>query len=136
MKKIGVWLDRRMAYIISLDNDGKEQTDVVLSKTEDRIELKKAFRDKRKQGPNETIKDRKLIEYDKQELKQYFKEIIYKLKNADSLVIFGPAEIPKKFIIELKSVNTVLYNNVLDVLKADSMTQNQTVSLIRDYYST
>ena len=135
MKKIGVWLDKRMAYIISIDNDGKEQTCTVFSKTDDHIELKKAFRDKVKQGPKEIIKDRKLIEYDKQALKDYFKEININLKGADSLVVFGPAEIPKKFIAELKSINLELYNKVLDVLKADSMTANQTTALIRDYYS-
>ena len=136
MKKAGVWLDNRIAYVIGIDEHKNEVIKTVLSKKENRSELKKVFRDKIKQGSKEVVKDRKLIEYNKQALKQYFKEIALELGDADYLVIFGPAEIPLKFNKELKSSNPKLHEKVIEVLKVDSMTKNQTVALVRNYYST
>jgi hypothetical protein len=135
MKKIGVWLDNRTAYVVGIDEHNNEEIRIILSKEENRNDTKKAFRDKIKQGSKEVVKDRKLIEYSKQELKQYFKEIATELGDPECVVIFGPAEIPLKFKKELKSGYPRLHEKVIDVVKADSMTKNQTVALVRNYYS-
>jgi stalled ribosome rescue protein Dom34 len=134
MKKGGVWLDKRMAYIVAVDDDKKDTVEIVVSKVEQRNEILKAYRDKVKQGFAETIKDRKLLEYNKQELKRYFKEIIQRLVEFNEIVIYGPSQTAPKLFAEMKQLNPHVAKNVKEVKKANSMTKNQIRALIRDYY--
>jgi len=135
MKKGGVWLDKRAAYIVAVDDDNKDTVEIVVSKVEQRQEILKAYRDKVKQGFSEKIKDRKLLEYNKHELKRYFKEILEHLVVFDEIVIYGPSQTAPKLFAEMKQLNPQLSSNVKEVLKANSMTKNQIRALIRDYYS-
>jgi hypothetical protein len=135
MKKGGVWLDKRMAYIVAVDDDNKDTVEIVVSKVEQRQEILKAYRDKVKQGYAEKTKDRKLLEYNKHELKLYFKEILQQLVVFDEIVIYGPSQTAPKLFAEMKQLNPQLSLNVKEVLKANSMTKNQIRALIRDYYS-
>lgn len=135
MKKVGIWLDKRIAYIVTVDENKKDEIETVVSKAEDREEIQKAYRDKVKQGFSETIKDRKLLEYDKHELKLYFNDIIKQLGSTDAIVIYGPSQTAQKLSTELKLFHAGLFEKVKDVIKAKSMTKNQIRALIRDYYS-
>ena len=135
MKKVGIWLDKRIAYIVTVDENKKDEIKTVVSKEEQREEIKKAYRDKVKQGSSEKIKDRKLLEYDKHELKLYFNEVIEQLVGSDQIVIYGPSQTAQKLSVELKLFHTALSEKVQDVIKANSMTKNQIRALIRNYYS-
>ena len=135
MKKGGIWLDKRMAYIVTVDDEMKDTVEIVVSKVEQRQEILKAYRDKVKQGYSEKIKDRKLLEYNKHELKRYFKDIIQRLVVFNEIVIYGPSQTAPRLFTEMKLVNPQMAKNVKEVLKANSMTKNQIRALIRDYYS-
>jgi len=132
MKNIGIWMDREKAYIISIDND-KEDVTTVFSKIED-FRIGGGSGSRFKGGPQDVVQDSKYLEREKNHFKSYFKEIAQYLKNANTVVIFGPAEAGEKFNKKLQKKYKLIGKKVEAVIKADSMTLNQIKALVRDYF--
>ena len=136
MKKVGVWLDKRVAHIFLENDSGTEEIRTVFSKTEEREEILKAYRNRVKQGASETLSDKKLLEHDKNELKLYFNEIVNHFLDADAIVLFGPSLTVERLYKRLELQSPLLKDKVKDVIKVDSMTKNQILALIKGYFRT
>jgi stalled ribosome rescue protein Dom34 len=135
MKKVGVWLDKRVAYVFLKNDSGTEEMRTVFSKTEEREEISKAYRDRVKQGATEKLSDKKLLEHEKNELNLYFTDIVNHFQDADEIVLFGPSLTAERLYKRLEVQNPLLKAKIKDVIKVDSMTKNQIRALIKNYYS-
>jgi len=135
MKKVGVWLDKKVAYIFFENDRGTEEMRTVFSKTEEREEISKVYRDKVKQGATEKLSDKKLLEHEKHDLNLYFTEIANHFLDADEIVLFGPSLTAERLYKRLELQNPLIKAKVKDVIKADSMTKNQIRALLKNYYS-
>lgn len=133
MKNIGIWLDKEKAFIITLEN-GKESFNEIISKIEN-YRIHGGSGTRLKGGPQDVVQDSKYLEREKHQFKRYFNEIISSIKDANALVIFGPAGINNRLKKELEEFYKDINQKVVAVEKADSMTQNQTKALVRDYFN-
>ena len=133
MKNIGVWIDKKKAYIVSLKND-KIIVDTIQSEIET-FNISGGSGTRFKGGPQDVVQDSKYKEREKHQLKAYFKEIASQLKNANAIVIFGPANTNKKFYKKLEENYKDISVKVKAVKKVDSMTDNQVKALVRDFFS-
>jgi|SRR5690606_1193506 len=129
MKKIGIWLDKRNALIVTLENN-KENFKVV----ESNMDNYNVTANRHLGGSQEIVKDIKYLEREKHHFKAYFKEIIPHITDADALVLFGPAETYEKFAKELKENYKSISAKVKGTEKADSMTENQVKAWVRDFF--
>lgn len=133
MKNIGIWMDREKAHIIRLKN--KEATlETIFSEME-------FFNRKGTSGPRvksgvtqDVTHERTYLEREKAQLKSYFKKLADAIGDADAIALFGPADTNEKFRKELLERHKGLAARVKTVAKADSMTENQTKALVRDFY--
>jgi len=132
MKNIGIWLDKEKAYIISLKND-KTIIDTIHSEIET-FNIGGGSGTKFKGGPQDVVQDSKYLERKKHQLKSYFREIASKIKNADAIVIFGPAKTNRKLYKELEKNYKDIFIKIKAVKKADSMTRNQVKAFVRDFF--
>ncbi len=132
MKNIGIWLDKEKAYIISSKNN-ETVIDIIQSEIET-FNIGGGSGTKFKGGPQDVVQDSKYLEREKHQLKSYFKGIVSKIKNADAIVIFGPAKTNKKFYKELEKNYKDISIKVKAVKKADSMTNNQVKALVIDFF--
>ncbi|WP_138433217.1 hypothetical protein [Winogradskyella algicola] len=132
MKYTGVWIDKDKAHIVTIDN-GKESFSTISSEIE-HFKAKGGSGQRFKSGPQDVTKDSKFLEREKQQFKKYFKNIVEEIKDTDSLVIFGPAGTNEKFKKELDKNYNALNTKVKDVVKTDSMTNNQIIAWVRDYF--
>jgi len=132
MKQTGIWLDKEKAYIVSLENEN-ETFETVLSNIE-HYNIHGGSGTRLKGGPQDVVQDRKYLEREKQQLKQYFKAIAFHLNDTNALVIFGPADTNEKFSKELLENYKSLSEKIKDVKKADSMSNNQVKALVRDFF--
>ena len=132
MKNIGIWLDKEKAFILRLEG-GSERLIEVQSELEF-YHPKGGSRSKTRWGPQDVVQDSKYLEREKHQLKRYFDSIITKVKDADALVIYGPAETFEKLMKVLNEHHPALAENVKEVKRADSMTQNQIKAMIRNYF--
>ncbi|WP_439152306.1 hypothetical protein [Winogradskyella sp.] len=132
MKHTGVWIDNDKAYIVEVEN-GSEKLTTVKSNIE-RFKAKGGSGQRFKSGPQDVIKDSKYLEREKHQLKQYFEDVVAKIKDTNALVIFGPAGTNQKFSKELNTNYNTLASKIKDVVKADSMTDNQIKAWVKDYF--
>jgi stalled ribosome rescue protein Dom34 len=131
MKHIGIWIDKEKAHIISI----KEEEDMITIPSEiENFRIHGGSGTRLKGGPQDVVHDSKYLEREKHQFKAYFTKIIPYIKDADKIVIYGPAETREKFGKELTTNYKDIGKKVIDVLKADSMTDNQTKALIRSYF--
>ena len=133
MKKIGIWIDKEKAHIVTVKSN-KDTMKTIHSEVEN-YHVKGGSRSKTPWGPHQVVKDSTYMEREKHQLKKYFNEIASAIADADSIVIYGPAETNLKLEKELKENYKDIAKKVLKVEKADSMTTNQVKALIRDFYN-
>lgn len=134
MKEIGIWLDKKSAYII--DNNSKDEQ--VLLRVQSEVEdfhPHGGSGTRFKGGPQDVVQDSKYLEREIHQLKSYFDEISKQVGKASQIVLFGPAQTAAKLNKEWMRSYPDLNKRVKDVLKADSMTENQMKAFVREYYS-
>ncbi|MEW7290019.1 hypothetical protein [Aquimarina sp. 2304DJ70-9] len=131
-KNIGIWMDKEKAHIITVKEDG-EDIITVLSNIED-FRIHGGSGTRFKGGPQDVVQDSKYLEREKNQFRVYFAEVVSYIKSADKVAIFGPAETGEKFNKEVNEKHRDISNKIAGVFKADSMTENQTKALVREYF--
>ena len=132
MKKTGVWLNKKKALIVNLD-ETKENLITVKSNVED-YRISGGSGTKFKGGPQDVVQDSKYLERQKHQLQDYFKELASLLNESQEIVLFGPAGTNEKFYKTLQKKYKPISEKVSAVQKSDSMTSNQIVALVKKYY--
>ena len=130
-KEIGMWVDHRRAVIVTLENN-KENVQIILSNMENNTRFSSssfadASNDAKISSP-EDIRDRQ----NEMHLVKYYAEIAYKIKEADSIMIFGPGEAKVQFASYLKQEKVGGKVNVVDT--TDKMTDRQIYAKVHDYF--
>jgi len=134
MKNVGVWMDKEKAHIIRLDNN-EEQLETLFSEVEF-FNRKSTAAPRVKTGATQDVThERTYLEREKQQLKTYFKKLAKAIDDADAIALFGPADTNEKFRKELLENHKDLADKLKAVTKADSMTENQTKALVRDFFN-
>ena len=133
MKKIGIWIDKENAHIVALE----EHTEILttIKSNIDHFHVVGGARSKTKWGPQHVVHDSKYLEREKHQLKLYFKRVIDKISEADSIIIFGPADTNAKLQKELNSNFKNISSKVQAVKKTDSMTTNQIIAYTRSFFA-
>ena len=132
MKYAGVWIDQKEANIIILDDDHIENK-TILSEIETRERVEGETKVFGRFGDqylnNEKGKKNKIEEL----TKIYLKNVFNSVKNADSILIFGPAQTKIKLenFIQKDPKLSVKLN---DVQTAEQMTNNQKVAFVKKYF--
>ena len=132
MKNIGIWIDKEKAHIVSIENS-KEEFTTIQSEIENYRPVG-GSRSKTRWGPQDVIQDSKFLERKKHQLKNYFKKIAEKIEDADAIAIFGPADTNLKLKQELAGNYKQLSKKIKTIRKADSMTNNQVMALVKNYF--
>lgn len=132
MKKIGIWLDKEKAHIVTFDGY-TENFKTIISEL-DFFNPKGGSGTRLKGGPQDVVQDSKYLEREKQQLKKYFHNISEKVDDADMLALFGPAQTAEKLRKELELSNPKLAAKIKTTIRVDSMTNNQIMALVRDFY--
>lgn len=133
MKNIGIWLDKEKAFIVTI-KENTEHIEKVLSNIEN-FRISGGSGTKLKGGPQDVVQDSKYLEREKHQTKNYFDTLAAKMKSADAIAIFGPAETYSRFKKELENSYHELNTKVKAVKNVDSMTNNQVKALVRDFFS-
>ena len=128
----GVWIDHRKAVIVMVTATG-EHTALIVSKVEKHAErtgdspLKGRYESR--QVPADDSRQRALTG----KLNIYYDAVIAALRNAESLIIFGPGE--AKGELKKRLVKNALGRRVAAVQTADKMTARQIAAKVREYFS-
>lgn len=135
-KQIGIWLDFKEAWLIILDGQKDARPEIKHLKSEIEWGVPKGgSRSKAPWGPQSAINEQAFLARRKKAEKQYFEAIISAIDpQTDELMLFGPAEAKiglQQAIINIKHFRP----QVKSVHPADSMTQNQIVAAVKDFFN-
>ena len=135
-KQTGIWLDYKEAYIITLDGEkgGAPETKHLLSEIEGGV-AKGGVRSKTPWAPQGGIDERGFQDRRRKEEKMYFDKIVKEIDPAtDELIIFGPAEAKHGLRLVIEGIKHY-HPQLRGVFAADSMTPNQIVAKVKDYFA-
>ncbi|WPR71429.1 hypothetical protein SLW70_16060 [Flavobacterium sp. NG2] len=133
MKKVGIWIDKKNAKIVSIGS-GSESFETIESQVED-FHIGGGSGTKFKGGPQDVVQDSKYLEREKHQLADYFKDVMKNIADAEAIVVFGPAQTGEKLYKELLDKHSQFQHKKIAVEKADSMTDNQVKAWVRNYYT-
>lgn len=129
----GIWIDGSKALVVKLKNN-TEHLSTIEAEIENRIHHfdegdKGSF-----MGSSHINNERTFDERAKHQTEGYLKDVIEKVKDADELFVFGPGEI--KIHLREQIMNIVdLAPKLKAVETADSMTDNQVVAKVKDFFA-
>ncbi|AVR45581.1 hypothetical protein C7S20_10060 [Christiangramia fulva] len=133
MKKIGIWIDRKNAKIISISEE-EERLNTISShlhffkhKGFSRAAMKWG-------GPQDVLSAKTIEEKEKNHLNTYFDEVIEAVRKAEAIAVFGPGEIPRMFTHRLERKNKILWTRLKTVEKTDKLSDKQFKAHVRNFY--
>ena len=133
MKNLGVWIDKEKALIVTLEN--KTEKFITIKSEVENYHPSGGFGLGYKGSPQDAMAENKYMEREKNQLKSYFKNLVNEIKDADAIVIFGPAQTGEKFRKELDEQYKDVSAKVKGLQKADSMTDNQIIAWVKDFFN-
>jgi hypothetical protein len=141
MKKyVGIWLDHREAVVVyfvknqPLSNQNQEAIERIESDIERRVRLSGGSRSRKTPyGPQEISVDGKQEDRIKRQLRQYYQEIIKRIKDADRILIFGPGEAKIELKKEIEKSKQLAIKKI-QIDSADKMTMRQVAAKAGSYF--
>jgi len=131
-KQTGIWLDKEKAYIINL-SEVKHTIKTIESDISNRERFEGEGKEYGKFGGQFLSMENKKKNRLKKQSVEYLKRIILEIKNSDEVVLFGPAGM-KTDLEKMILKDNNLKGKLVGVKTADSMTENQLVAWVREFY--
>jgi hypothetical protein len=123
-KDVGLWIDHRKAVIVSV-TDSVEETSLIRSDMEKHVRYSGAAQE----DSAEDQRDTRFTGH----LNNYYDHVISRIRDAESILIFGPGEAKGEFIKRLERES--LRGRVVESETVDKMTDRQIAARVRRNFS-
>ena len=123
---VGLWIDHRETFVVSLREQGEETTRMK-SGMESHVRFSGGNRPE--EGSADDQRDRQFAAH----LNRYYDEVISHIRDAESILLFGPGEAKGELRKRLASKG--LGDRVVGVETVDKMTVPQIVAKVRQHFS-
>ena len=130
----GIWIDGKKAVIVQLHNE-KETVETILSDIEGHERIEGEGKQFTRMGKQFFSFEKNKEEKHKHQLNGYFKNVLNKIKDADAIMIIGPAE-TKQGLHKLLSESKTLSKKLVLLEAEDHLTDNQVAAKVREFYKT
>lgn len=118
---IGLWIDHRKAIIVQINGD-LDEIHTITSNMEKHI--------RHSGGRPDDIQDNKFNNH----LNEYYDKVKSFLRDANSILLFGPGEAKVELSVRLKG--DTLGDRIADIEVEDKMTEGQIAAKVREYFKT
>src|SRR5512139_2737331 len=129
--KVGLWIDHRKALIVAVTDKG-EEIRLIISKVERQPGRSSGIRSttsyEAQQVPADDSRERKFTGH----LNIYYNAVIACIRDAESILIFGPGEAKGELQKRIKKNN--LGARIVGIETVDKMTDRQIESKVRQYF--
>jgi len=121
----GIWIDHREAFIVFV-GEGNEKTERIKSGVEKHVRF--FGRSASEEGSADDQRDRQFAVH----LGRYYDEVIAHVRDAESILLFGPGE--AKGELEKRLASKGLGERIVGVETADKMTDHQIAAKVRQHF--
>jgi stalled ribosome rescue protein Dom34 len=122
-RKVGLWIDHKKTVIFSMSDEGAE-----IKRISSDMEKHIRFSGGAQEDSEEDQRDKRFTGH----LNNYYDKVISYIRNAESILIFGPGE--AKCELKKRLENEKLHENIVGMETADKMTDNQIVAKVRQRF--
>lgn len=129
--KVGLWIDHRKAIIVAITDEG-EEIDLIISKAEKQLRrsgdspLKGSYESQ--QVPADSSRQRSFTGL----LNLYYDAVIACIRDAESILIFGPGDAKGELKTRLERNN--ISGRIEDIETVDKMTDRQIAAKVRQHF--
>ena len=131
--KVGLWIDHRKAIVVAI-TDREEKIEEIVSGVEKQLQR---AGDRPLEGDYEVVQvpadDSRQRDFTKH-LNIYYTAVITAIRDAESMLIFGPGEAKGELKEQLEKNHLGKYN-IVDIETVDNMTNPQIVAKVRAYFA-
>ncbi|MBC7845145.1 MAG: hypothetical protein H7Y10_01475 [Flavobacterium sp.] len=122
VKKLGVWMDHSIAYLIEFTSDSFKSITIESEfSRQDKIEAL---------AKSESLMHNK----EKQHLSSYYKKLAEVIKDYNEVVLFGPTDAKVELFAVLSQAGE--FGKIkIEIKNTDKMTENQKTAFVKDYFS-
>ena len=131
MKKSGIWIDSKKAWISSLEN-GNEEFVQVTSDVED-TNPGGGYGGAKKYGPQVASPEDKILKRKKQQFKAFYADVVEHVKDVDEVLVEGPAE-AKLGMLQFIKEQHGMRDTKVTLRTTDSITENQFKAGVREFF--
>jgi hypothetical protein len=129
---VGLWIDHRKAIVVAITEQG-EKIEEIASGVEKQLQR---AGDRPLEGDYEVVQvpadDSRQRDFTKH-LNIYYAAVITAIRDAESILIFGPGEAKGELKEQLEKNH--LGGHIVDIETVDKMTNPQIVAKVRDYFA-
>ena len=122
--KVGLWIDHKRAVMVFLTGK-REEIREIASDVEKHVRFSG---DQAEDGGADDIRDRQFATH----LSRYYDEVIASIRNAESILIFGPGEAKGELARRLKDKGLV--QHMVGKESSDKMTDPQIAARVREHF--
>ena len=130
--KVGLWIDHRQAIVVAI-TDREEKIEEIVSGVEKQLQR---AGDRPLEGNYEAVQvpadDRRQRDFTKH-LNIYYAAVIAVIREAESILIFGPGEAKGELKEQLEKNH--LGGHIVDIETVDKMTNPQIAAKVRQYFA-
>jgi hypothetical protein len=124
-RQVGLWIDHRETFAVFIGDDG-EQTKRIESGMEKHVRFSGGNRSE--EGSADDQRDRRFTAH----LNRYYDEVISSIRDAESILLFGPGEAKKE--LEKRLAGQGLGGRIVAVETADKMTGGEISAKVRQHF--
>jgi hypothetical protein len=124
-RQVGLWIDHRETLIVFIGDDG-EETRRIESGMEKHVRFSGGNRSE--EGSADDQRDRQFAGH----LNRYYDEVITNIRDAESILLFGPGE--AKGELEKRLASKGLGGHIVGIETVDKMTDRQIAAKVREHF--
>jgi len=128
----GIWIDGKEAVVVTINGDSN-YTKTIVSDIENKTHHEKESHHGTFKGMHHGNEEKKFDERKKHQIKNYLSKVIFEVKDANEIYVFGPSEMKKHLKSEIEN-DKLMIEKLKGVETADSMTTNQIVARVKEYF--
>jgi hypothetical protein len=129
---IGIWTDTHQAVVIKLSN-GEYTVKTIESNIATKVRTPEESKKYGRFGGHYLTYEKNWANKKLEQTNQFLKVLFKEVEDCDAVVLFGPSIMKTIFEKEIKN-NLNLIGKLVGVFNADSMSENQMVAWVKDYY--
>jgi hypothetical protein len=130
--KVGLWIDHRKAIVVVVTDKG-EEIGLVISAVEKQLRRSSGSRSKGPYEPQQVPADDSRQRAFMGHLNIYYDAVIASIRDAESILIFGPGEAKGELKKRLSRIG--LGGHIMGVETVDKMTDRQIAAKVRRYFA-
>jgi hypothetical protein len=134
-KQVGIWIDSKKAIIVTLDGQKEEKITEIDSEVENSVHHNKEGAKGTFSGSHHSDSETKFDNRKKEQIDYFLKSVMLYVKGSDYLYLFGPGDIKIKLEQKIHDDKSLGKINLKAVETSDSMTLNEIVAQVKDFYN-